>query len=1248
VTVVELVERERAHLRRWIALAGAGLAVGAAALLLVAGVLTLAGARWIELPRWVPLGFWLLVGAAAAAVGAWTSRRIRRDASRAHVAAVIEQERALRAGALRGTLEVAEQGALGRRAAERLGAELAAVGPALAPASRRASRVRATWLLGGALALALLLGVTSTTFADGWRAVAHPVAAWRGTLLPRLALDAPRQVLRGERATVALVAPGRERVTLHRRATGAAWGRETHALRDGRARLTLAPADADLTLVLDDGRTTSDTVLIEVAERPFLADVALRAVYPAYLGRAPEPLAAGEVARVPRGTVVSIEGRASTALARVELVRGASAVQLPAAGQRFGGRLTALESGTWQWRAIGPAGPIADVPPALALEVVPDSAPRVEILAPARDTVVTGAEPVAVSVVASDDHGLAQVTLRSWRVLASGAAQPEVAQRLGASPGAQWSGEASIDVAARGLEAGDALHVVAVASDASPWRQAGVSHELVLRVPGLAEQRQLACQAADSAVAGATALAAAQRQLQQRTSEVARSRGQRKNATTNGAASASSRGGGSPLSYESAEQAKALAREQRDLAQRVQELQQQAKALENQLRQAGALDSGLAARLHEAQRLLRDALTPQLAEQLQKLQEAAQQLEGDETRQALGDLAAQQQALREQIERSLEMLKRAALEGSMETLRDEAKELAQKQAALADSLERGQREPPTESTRKLSDRSRDLSRQVADLAKRLEQEKAEAGARRAREAQEHARESADQLQRVAEHRAGEPRDERRDPQPAQQPAQQPDQDREASEAGERAGAAERAQTQPEQPAGTDRNSQRDSADRRSAALDSAQRTAARDTTRPDARPGAPQQSRDAQSGAQREADERAAGEAPPQDAGPQGQQAERGEQQAREGTSERAPQRAPRNAPRSSGQRSRAGNTPREAEQEAAREAADQMEQAAQQLADAREAQVEEWKEELTAELDRSIQEMLQMGREESALADETQQGADQASTSAKQSAVRQGVQQAGQRLQKQGQKSSLVSSRSQRAVSEAQQKVDQAGREAAAGNNSAQTAAAMRDAAESLNRAAASLVRDRERANSASSASGFSEMLQEMQELAKQQGQLNSQSSGLSMLPGGAGGSQAQAAARALARRQRALADALEEAGEGDGSGRSAELAKEARQLAQALARGAPDAATLDRQQRLYRRLLDAGKTLEQDERDETGKREAKAATGTELFNPGTDKASGRAAARFREPTWNELRGLSAEERRLVLEYFKRINAEP
>jgi hypothetical protein len=117
---------------------------------------------------------------------------------------------------------------------------------------------------------------------------------------------------------------------------------------------------------------------------------------------------------------------------------------------------------------------------------------------------------------------------------------------------------------------------------------------------------------------------------------------------------------------------------------------------------------------------------------------------------------------------------------------------------------------------------------------------------------------------------------------------------------------------------------------------------------------------------------------------------------------------------------------------------------------------------------------------------------------------------------------------------------------------------------------------------------------------------------------------------------------------GDADATGRTDALAKEARALAQAMERGAADEATLARQQRLHRRLLDAGRSMEQEEREDNGRREAQSASGNALFTPESEDASGRAAARYKEPSWNELRGLSAEERRVVLEYFKRLNATP
>jgi hypothetical protein len=145
--------------------------------------------------------------------------------------------------------------------------------------------------------------------------------------------------------------------------------------------------------------------------------------------------------------------------------------------------------------------------------------------------------------------------------------------------------------------------------------------------------------------------------------------------------------------------------------------------------------------------------------------------------------------------------------------------------------------------------------------------------------------------------------------------------------------------------------------------------------------------------------------------------------------------------------------------------------------------------------------------------------------------------------------------------------------------------------------------------------------------------------------MPNGMNSQQGQSLARQLARQQRQVADQLDDAGDGPGGDRAAQLAAEARQLAETLDNGRLDPGTVARQQQLFRRLLDAGKSLEKEERDDTGKREAKSATGSDAFAPGA-KVDARAAIKFRPPTWQELRGLSADERRAILDYFTRLNS--
>ena len=1114
MTLRQLVARERFRLVAAMGARGAAFSLASAALLAGLAAFWLGDARWISEPA-APALAWVIVFVALGLPLAWTIAQVRRAASPAKVAHAIERERALRDGSLRGALEVEDQGAFGQRAAGALGASLSRHGGALAPALLRGAVITSVGAVVCAMLALVLLGGARRNAPDGWRALSHPVGAWTGALVPPLRIvNPPREVMRGDSLQLRILAPSRRTIAFHTRATGAPWSERLLDVSDGATSVMLGPLDADIALVATDGRTQTDTVLVRVTDRPFVGDVAIRAIYPAYLDRAAEPLPAGETVRVPRGTTLVIRGRASAVLDAIALVRARDTVRLNPDGHTFAGRLNASNGGRWMWIARGERGPVADVPAPLDVDVMPDSAPHVAIVDPAHDTMTLAGNELTLRASASDDHGVSTVTMRSWREMASGTAMPSVEQPLAAPSAPEWTGSATIDAAVRGLQPGDALHVTIAATDNSPWRQTSVSRELVLHVPSLTEQRELARAMGDSLAVRATRAAAEQKQLAQRTDEAAHSRDR---SSTSDGKQAKSNGEKAAMSYRAAEQSKALASQQQKLQEQVKSLQKDAQALGKQLQAAGALDSSLSRQLAEAQQMLAQALTPELQQQLADVQKSSRQQSPEDARQSMEQLARAQQALRQQLERSAEMLKRAALEGSMQTLRDEAKDLAKQERQMADKMQRAD-SGAAKNAGPLSERSHQLANDVQQLAQRLQQEKAESGPKSLKEGAQHAQQSAESMKQAAAKAGGQ--------------------------------------------------------------------------------------------GAQKK-----------QDASAQQQHG----------------------APRQQA----AGSQPSAQQAAAAQQGAQQMEQAAQQLSDARQQQIQEWKNGLTKDLDKSIQETMQLARQQQALAEQARAGGSP-TLKGDQSAVQQGVEKVSEGVQRAARQSSHVSQQSQRALGDAQQRVQEATRQTAdaSPNGQQETSGAMEEAAQSLNDAATKLMADRQRAASGQSASGFSEMIEKMRQLAKEQGSLNGQSASLMPGAGAQPGGEGSEQARTLAHSQRGLAQRMDEAGAGEAH--AAQMAKEMRDIAAQLETGRVDASLLDRQQKLFHRLLDAGLSLQKDEREDTGKREAEAAINPPIEEPANTNTAGRALLKYPEPTWSELRGLSAEERQSVMEYFKRINAEP
>jgi hypothetical protein len=270
--------------------------------------------------------------------------------------------------------------------------------------------------------------------------------------------------------------------------------------------------------------------------------------------------------------------------------------------------------------------------------------------------------------------------------------------------------------------------------------------------------------------------------------------------------------------------------------------------------------------------------------------------------------------------------------------------------------------------------------------------------------------------------------------------------------------------------------------------------------------------------------------------------------------------------------------------------------------------------------------------------------GEQTAQTRAEQAAVEEGVQRLEQQLREASGQNALVSPQLAGALGAAQRQMARA-REAVSGAspNSREASERAGEALDALNGAAYGMLRARGDVSQSQSGSGLAEAMEKMSQMAGQQGQLSQDAAGSLPVPGGTGGSPTQIAQ--LGARQRALAEQLERMrGQGNLPG-AGEMAGEAKELARRLEAGRLDRQTVERQERLFRRMLDAGRTLQGEQQDEQKERQSTAASGDAVrLPPGLRSRIEDEAGRPRLPSWDDLQRLSPAERRIVVDYFRRL----
>lgn len=336
---------------------------------------------------------------------------------------------------------------------------------------------------------------------------------------------------------------------------------------------------------------------------------------------------------------------------------------------------------------------------------------------------------------------------------------------------------------------------------------------------------------------------------------------------------------------------------------------------------------------------------------------------------------------------------------------------------------------------------------------------------------------------------------------------------------------------------------------------------------------------------------------------------------------------------------------------EKAQEAAASLEEAAEQLEQAQQQMAAQQAEQAQQALRDASDDALSLARRQTELRQDMQGGGQERidQMRADEASLLQGVRNLAQNLQASSEEAGRSSPELSAQIGQAMESIQRTiqAMESRRGPSPSPSAAAEQAVADLNQLALMAMAGAEQMGQQGQGQGGGEEVSQQLEQLAQQQGEVNNQTGQLTPLQLGEQALREQL--ERLAQEQQKVADDLGELSEEEGAqerslGDLERLAQEAQALAQQLAQGRLDPETVRRQEQLFHRLLDAGRSLERDE-DVSEERESEVAGVFERADVVPLRADQLGALKYRLPDADQLQGLSPAVRQLVLQYFERLN---
>ena len=450
------------------------------------------------------------------------------------------------------------------------------------------------------------------------------------------------------------------------RDTGVAiWSPSPLPVRQNRALHRVASVRRPFEYRLQVTGAETPTYRVLVRHRPAVARITAEYAYPAYTGLEDEKTTdAGDLVAT-AGTRVSLEIQASVPLGDAWLSVGDSTrIDCHVDRHTASASLLIRENnhytvGLQDLDGLGNADPVT-----YRIVALDDRKPEVRVLSPTGDVEISGAMRLPVRVEASDDFGVARLTLR-YRIGEDDAftSSPVI---LDSANVRQLTQDFVWDLADLDLLPGDEIVYRLRAWDNNELTGPGFgeSRDHILRLPSLADIHHRAQQAQQDAVNEMTALHEVSERVIERLDRAARELAR-----------------GQEMAWQERRELKSAMEEQASGGQKLEDVVRRLDEALSDLEESNSMEPETLQKLDEVRRLLDQVESPELRRAMESLQTALDDVDPASVASALESFREEQEAFRKSLERSIALLSRVRSQQMLDAL-----------VAAAEALVDGQRE----------------------------------------------------------------------------------------------------------------------------------------------------------------------------------------------------------------------------------------------------------------------------------------------------------------------------------------------------------------------------------------------------------------------------------------------------------------------------------------------------------------------------------------------------------------------------